>query len=127
MSLCNTLESCHLVCCDTNQSLESRRDIRRHMERVKFMAYTGWSVSPVERAVLSADYMLHHCQPHGVRPVKRVRHNETRCFTFSRVRVQSHAACRVALRAVGCSALLGFHRSSVRWMLPAVSGYFEPC
>ena len=39
-------------------------------------------------------------------------------------RVQSHAACCVALRAVGCCVLLGFHRSSVRWVLPDVAGCF---
>ena len=47
--------------------------------------------------------------------------------SFSCVRVQSHAACCVALRAVGCCSLCCVHRSSVHWVLPAVAGCFGPC
>ena len=43
------------------------------------------------------------------------------------VRVQSHAACRFALGAVGCRVFLLFHGFSVRWVLSATSGYFGFC
>ena len=42
--------------------------------------------------------------------------------SFPRVRVQSHAACFIALGAVACSVLLCLRRSGARQVLPAVAG-----
>ena len=49
--------------------------------------------------------------------------------SFPFVRVQSHDACQVALRAVGCCVLLCFRCSGARWVLPAVAvaRCFGPC
>ena len=47
--------------------------------------------------------------------------------SFPRVRVQSRAACVIALGVVACSVLLCLRRSGARRVIPAVADWFGPC